>query len=135
MVDLRIQVPRKFLSSQKIFTEITAILSRKWNFGKNYRYFVAKMKFCRKLPLFYVITPKKLKISVNLTQDFLLPCRFFSFSYGKISRKFFCDDFFNLIKLHFTENFLQVNKISFVSFCNFVFCILVDNFLFASARL
>ena len=39
MVDLGILVPRKFLRSQKIFREMTTILSRKWNSCKNHRYF------------------------------------------------------------------------------------------------
>ena len=52
MVDLGILVPRKFLSSQKIFREITAylswkwnvcnttaILSQKWNVGNKYSFF------------------------------------------------------------------------------------------------
>ena len=52
MVDLGILVPRKFLSSQNFFSEITAILSRKLDFGKNYRYFVTKIRFWQKIMLF-----------------------------------------------------------------------------------
>ena len=34
---------QKILELTENFREITAILLRKWNFGKNYRYFVAKI--------------------------------------------------------------------------------------------
>ena len=54
MVDLGILVPRKFLSLQKIFSEITAILSQKLNFGKNYRYFVANIRFLAKTNAIFV---------------------------------------------------------------------------------
>ena len=38
-----ILVTRKFLASQKIFSESTDILSRKWTFDGNYRYFCEKL--------------------------------------------------------------------------------------------
>ena len=49
MVDLGNLVPRKFLSSQKIFREITVILSQKLDSGKTYRYFVAKNEMLVKI--------------------------------------------------------------------------------------
>ena len=53
MVNIGILVPRKFLTSQKMFIEIVVFFSQKWNFGKNYRFFVTKMKCWQRLSLFY----------------------------------------------------------------------------------
>ena len=58
MVYLGILDTRKFLSSQKIVTKITAILSQKWLWCKNYRYYCREYGLFGWLSLFCFVSQK-----------------------------------------------------------------------------